>query len=213
MNFLLASLLPADVAAAFFVAAVLLALAPGPDNIFVLTQSALFGVRAGLVTIMGLSTGLVGHTLAVALGVAALFRTFPLAFTVLTFAGAGYLLYLAWLSFRSGGTHTALEQRPFPGYGELYLRGILMSSTNPKVTLFFLALLPQFANPERGALSWQIVQLGVLFILASAGVFSVIAALGGRMAQWLNASPQWQVLMNRVAATVFVGLAAMLLLT
>lgn len=213
MPFLLSALLPPDVAAAFVVAAVLLAIAPGPDNIFVLTQSALFGTRAGLITILGLCTGLVGHTLAVALGVAAVFQASPLAFMALKIFGAAYLLYLAWLTFRSGGTHTSLEQRPFPGYGALYRRGALMSSTNPKVMLFFLALLPQFASPERGALPWQIVQLGILFMVSSAAVFSVIAVLGGRLALWLNRSPQWQVLMNRTAALVFAGLAAMLLAT
>ena len=143
-------MLPLETLGAFFVTAIVMGLAPGPDNIFVLTQSALYGFRAGIVTTLGLMTGLFGHTAAVALGVAALFQTSEMAFTVLKCAGAAYLLYLAWLSFRSGASRAWLEQSTFPGYWALYRRGVIMNITNPKVTLFFLAFLPQFAKPELG---------------------------------------------------------------
>ena len=103
-------MLPLETLGAFFVTAIVMGLAPGPDNIFVLTQSALYGFRAGIVTTLGLMTGLFGHTAAVALGVAALFQTSEMAFTVLKCAGAAYLLYLAWLSFRSGASRAWLEQ-------------------------------------------------------------------------------------------------------
>ena len=96
-------MLPFETLGTFFIAAVILSLAPGPDNIFVLTQSALYGFRAGIVTTLGLITGLCGHTAAVALGVAALFQTSPLAFTVLKCVGAAYLLYLP--GFPSAAAH------------------------------------------------------------------------------------------------------------
>ena len=108
------NMLPLETLGAFFVAAIVMGLAPGPDNIFVLTQSALYGFRAGIMTTLGLMTGLFGHTAAVALGVAALFQTSEMAFTVLKCAGAAYLLYLAWLSFRSGASRAWLEQSTFP---------------------------------------------------------------------------------------------------
>ena len=130
-------MLPLETLGAFFVTAIVMGLAPGPDNIFVLTQSALYGFRAGIVTTLGLMTGLFGHTAAVALGVAALFQTSEMAFMVLKCAGAAYLLYLAWLSFRSGASRAWLEQSTFPGYWALYRRGVIMNITNPKVTLFF----------------------------------------------------------------------------
>ena len=152
-------MLPLETLGAFFVTAIVMGLAPGPDNIFVLTQSALYGFRAGIVTTLGLMTGLFGHTAAVALGVAALFQTSEMAFTVLKCAGAAYLLYLAWLSFRSGASRAWLEQSTFPGYWALYRRGVIMNITNPKVTLFFLAFLPQFAKPELGNVPLQIVTL------------------------------------------------------
>ena len=119
-------MLTPDAMMAFFAAALLLSIAPGPDNIFVLTQSALFGVGAGIITTLGLVTGLCVHTTAVALGVAAIFQTSALAFTLLKVAGAGYLLWLAWLSFRAGASTTYVAAgaasgngRNFPGYMKL----------------------------------------------------------------------------------------------
>lgn len=206
-------MIPLDVATTFFVAAVILAIAPGPDNIFVLTQSMLYGARAGVAATLGFTCGLTGHTAAVALGVAALFQTSPVAFTVLKMVGAAYLLYLAWLTFKSGSLRADADARPFPGHWALFRRGVIMNITNPKVTLFCLAFWPQFAVPGLGNLPWQMVQLGILFMLATLLVFSVVALLGGQLAQWLNRSPQYQILMNRVAALLFVAMAAALLFT
>ena len=191
----------------FFFASLLMAMTPGPDVIIVLTQSSLYGMRAGLLTTFGLMTGLLGHTLAVALGVAVLFQTSEAAFTVLKLLGAAYLLYLAYQSFRSGVFRAFLTQSRFPGYGTLYRRGFLSNITNPKVTLCCLAVLPQFVRPEHGHPTLQILQLGGLYELACLLVFGAIAALGGRMAAWFNRSVRAQLLMNRVAGCVFLTLA------
>ena len=213
-------MLTPDAMMAFFAAALLLSIAPGPDNIFVLTQSALFGVGAGIITTLGLVTGLCVHTTAVALGVAAIFQTSALAFTLLKVAGAGYLLWLAWLSFRAGASTTDVADGTasstgsnFPGYMTLYRRGIVMNVTNPKVSLFFLAFLPQFCDPARGSVALQVLSLGGLFMLATIVVFWTVAALGGRLAVWFNRSKRGQIMMQRVAGCVFVGLASALLLS
>ncbi len=206
-------MIPWEVVTAFCFASVLLAIAPGPDNIFVLTQSALYGAKAGIATSLGLMTGIIGHTCAVALGVAVIFQTSPMAFLALKIIGAGYLLYLAWLTIRSGSSEAQLQGHNFIGHWALYKRGIIMNITNPKVTLFFLALLPQFANPMHGALSWQMFQLGGLFILSAFSVFATIALLGGQLARWFNASPHYQIYMNRAAAFIFVCMAGALLFT
>ena len=213
-------MLTPDAMMAFFVAALLLSIAPGPDNIFVLTQSALFGTTAGMVTTLGLVTGLCVHTTAVALGVAAIFQTSALAFTLLKTAGAGYLLWLAWLSFRAGASTEKIAQgdggnagAAFPGYMALYRRGIVMNVTNPKVSLFFLAFLPQFCDPARGSVAVQVLILGALFMLATIVVFWTVAALGGRLAVWFNQSQRGQIIMQRVAGSIFVAMAAALLLS
>ncbi|NKN32831.1 LysE family translocator [Marichromatium bheemlicum] len=200
-------MLPLDTALLFFAAATALALAPGPDNIFVLTQSALHGRLAGLFVTLGLCTGVLFHTAAVALGVAALFAASALAFTVLKVLGALYLLYLAWQALRAGASALdgggAIAPRP----AQLYARGVLMSTTNPKVAIFFLAFLPQFADPARGSLTLQLLLLGALFMLSALLVFSAIAWSSGTLGARLRRSPRAQVLLNRLAGAVFAGLA------
>jgi threonine/homoserine/homoserine lactone efflux protein len=200
-------MIPIDVLITFFLASVLLALAPGPDNIFVLTQSALSGKLAGVVVTCGLCTGLIVHTLAVAFGVAVIFQTSALAFTVLKICGAVYLLYLAWQAFRATPTRVQDGDKGSRNYLPLYRRGIIMNVTNPKVSIFFLAFLPQFADPARGSLTLQIISLGGIFIVATVLVFGSIALLAGLISQWLNRSEKGQQIMNRVAGTVFVALA------
>jgi len=197
----------------FFIASLLLALAPGPDNLFVLTQSALRGRSAGLAVTLGLCTGLLVHTTAVALGLAALFAASALAFTLLKLCGAGYLLWLAWQAWRASSTsiHTAPADR-LNGW-QLYRRGILMNITNPKVSVFFLAFLPQFADPSRGPLTLQLLALGAIFMVATILIFGGIALLAGMLGEWLTRSPGLQRIMSRLTATVFVGLALKLALS
>ena len=197
----------------FFAASVALALAPGPDNIFVLTQSALHGRLSGLLVTLGLCTGLLVHTAAVSLGVAAIFQTSALAFNVLKFVGAAYLLYLAWQAFSADATKLPEQAGAGLSLRKLYARGILMNVTNPKVAIFFLAFLPQFANPARGSLAPQMLTLGAVFMLAALIVFGAIAWAAGYVGDWLKNSRRAQNVMNRVAGTVFAGLALRLVLS
>ena len=203
-------MMPIDTLAAFFTASILLALAPGPDNIFVLTQSALRGKMAGLLVTLGLCTGLIVHTTAVAFGVAVIFQASALAFTMLKLFGAGYLLYLAWVVFRASAEKIGTGRASGLSYGRLYRRGIIMNVTNPKVSIFFLAFLPQFADPARGSLTLQLLLLGGVFIVSTIIVFGGIALLAGAIGGWLNRSPRTQLIMNRLAGVVFVGLAVKL---
>ena len=200
-------MLPLEIVMAFFSASILLGLAPGPDNIFVLTQSALRGRVTGLVVVLGLCTGLILHTTAVALGVAVIFQTSAVAFTALKFIGAGYLLYLAWRAFRATAQTIQGEGPGACGYWGYYCRGIIMNGTNPKVSLFFLAFLPQFADPDRGPVVYQMLLLGGVFIVATILVFGSIALLAGTLGQWLNRSQRVQLILNRLAGTVFAVLA------
>lgn len=200
-------MLSIETCSAFFMASVLLAIAPGPDNVFVLTQSALHGRLSGLVVMSGLCTGLLVHTTAVAFGVAVIFQASALAFTLLKTVGAGYLLYLAWQILCASPEQVLMQDRPAKKPGELYRRGIIMNVTNPKVSVFFLAFLPQFADPARGAISLQMTALGGIFILATILVFGAVALVGGTLGDWLNRSPRAQRVMNLVAGTVFIGLA------
>ena len=194
----------------FTSASLLLALAPGPDNIFVLTQSALKGRLVGLVVTLGLCTGLVVHTSAVALGVAAVFQASALAFNLLKYAGAAYLLYLAWGAFRAGASVLSSKSDQEISLARYYLRGIVMNVTNPKVSIFFLAFLPQFTRPEMGRLPLQMLVLGGIFILSTLLVFGAISLLAGVIGQWLRRSERAQQLLNKTAGVVFAALAVKL---
>ena len=207
------ALIPLDVLIPFFIAALILALSPGPDNLFVIAQSAMHGKTAGLLVTLGLCTGLVVHTTAVALGVAAVFKASSMAFTVLKILGASYLFYLAAQAFRSVPSAVKKKESASLNLGKLYLRGIIMNITNPKVSIFFLAFLPQFADPARGSLAVQMVVLGNAFIAATILVFGAIALMAGTLGDWLVKSKRAQVVMNRVAGTVFAALAIKLLFT
>jgi threonine/homoserine/homoserine lactone efflux protein len=200
-------MIPGSVMAVFFGASVLLALAPGPDNIFVLTQSAIRGRAAGIVVTFGLCTGLVVHTAAVALGIAAVVQASVLAFTILKCVGAAYLLYLAWQAFRASAGKLGSEGSPALPLRRLYRRGIIMNLSNPKVSIFFLAFLPQFADPARGSLVLQLAMLGMAFMVATIIVFGAIAMLAGTLGQWFGQSARAQRVMNRVTAAVLAGLA------
>jgi threonine/homoserine/homoserine lactone efflux protein len=206
-------MIPFEVILTFFAASILLALAPGPDNIFVLTQSALHGRMSGLVVTLGLCTGLIVHTLAVALGVAVIFQASAVAFTALKLFGAGYLLYLAWQLFRASATRIEAERSNRLSYKKLYSRGIIMNVTNPKVSIFFLAFLPQFTDPVRGSVALQTVLLGLLFILSAVLIFGGIALLAGSLGEWLNRSTRVQKQMNWLTGSVFIGLALKLVTT
>ena len=195
---------------AFTGASLVLAFIPGPDNIFVMTQAAMRGWKVGVSVTLGLCTGLMVHTALVAFGVAVIFQKSALAFGLLKFAGAAYLLYLAYGAFRAGPASLegqALRPEPF---WRLYLRGIVMNVTNPKVAIFFLAFLPQFISASAGPVVPQVAVLGAVFIACSLFAFSLISVLAGAISARLMRSEKAQIMLNRVAALVFVGLAAKL---
>lgn len=197
----------------FVIASALLSIAPGPDNIFVLTQSALYGWKSGVLITLGLCTGLLIHTAAVVFGVAAILQTSETAFTLLKAAGALYLLYLAWQVFRASAQSLEVAGSNLLSMAALYWRGIFMNVTNPKVSIFFLAFLPQFVEPDAGSVTIQVIILGAVFICVALLVFSAIALLSGSLGNRLRKSPRIQHYLNIVAGMVFIGLALKLLLS
>ena len=191
---------------AFVTASVVLSLVPGPDNIFVMTNSALKGWKVGFYITIGLCTGLIGHTILVAIGVSVIFQTSLLAFNGLKIIGACYLVYLGWLSLQSkelkiGSTASENANRSY------FVTGVIMNLTNPKVALFFLVFLPQFVNPINGSVTIQIFQLGFLFILSALFVFSSIAFLGSFLEAYLKKSSTVNKNINNIAALVYFALA------
>ena len=190
----------------FVAASVVLSLVPGPDNIFVMSHSAIKGWRIGFYTTLGLCTGLIGHTVLVAIGVSVIFQTSAIAFNGLKIIGAFYLLYLAWLSVQNkelnlGGTDKNNTNRSY------YFTGVIMNLTNPKVALFFLVFLPQFVNTSNGNVTIQIFLLGLLFILSALCVFTSIAYLASFLEDILKKSKTVNKNLNLLAALIYFTLA------
>ena len=191
---------------AFVTASVVLSLVPGPDNLFVMSHSALKGWRVGFYITLGLCTGLIGHTVLVAIGVSVIFQTSAIAFNGLKIVGACYLLYLAWLSVQNkelnlGGTDRDSTNRSY------YFTGVIMNLTNPKVALFFLVFLPQFVNTSNDNVTIQIFLLGLLFILSALCVFTSIAYLASFLEDILKKSKTVNKNLNILAALVYFALA------
>ena len=191
---------------AFVTASVVLSLVPGPDNLFVMSHSALKGWRIGFYITLGLCTGLIGHTILVAIGVSVIFQTSVIAFNGLKIIGACYLLYLAWLSVQNkelnlGGTDKNNTNRSY------YFIGVIMNLTNPKVALFFLVFLPQFVNTSNDNVTIQIFLLGLLFILSALCVFTSIAYLASFLEDILKKSKTVNKNLNLLAALIYFTLA------
>jgi len=198
----------------FFIAALVIGIAPGPDNLFVLAQSATYGARLGFCIILGLCTGIAIHTCLLVAGVSALIAASPTAFFVIQCLGAAYLLYLAYKSFGvkvgtvkldEGGSNT------LPSPRKLYMRGIIMNLTNPKVILFVLSLIPPAVRLDRPIHpSLQMAIFGGEFILATMIVFGCIALLAGTVKKFLLTSPKANRNLNWFSGAVFVFLAVAL---
>ena len=191
---------------AFVTASVVLSLVPGPDNIFVMSHSALKGWRIGFYITLGLCTGLIGHTVLIAIGVSVIFQTSAIAFNGLKIIGAFYLLYLAWLSVQNkelnlGGTDKDSTNRSY------YFTGVIMNLTNPKVALFFLVFLPQFVNTSNDNITLQIFLLGLLFILSALCVFTSIAYLASFLEDILKKSKTVNKNLNILASLIYFALA------
>jgi len=188
----------------FILASLLLAITPGTDNLFVLTQSALYGKKAGLLITFVVCTGLIFHNSLGAFGFAIIFQS-SWALVALKSFGACYLFYLA---FKSLTATNATFKAPVPLSNiALYRRGIIMNSTNPKVSLFFLAFLPQFIFIESGSYIIQVFILGGLFAVTGFCVFTCIAYAGDSLQQRLNKTPNVQISLNRIAGIVYIALA------
>ena len=190
----------------FITASVVLSLVPGPDNLFVMSNSALKGWRIGFYTTLGLCTGLIGHTILVGIGVSVIFQTSTMAFNGLKIIGALYLVYLAWLSVQNkeiniGGASENSTSRSY------YFTGVVMNLTNPKVAIFFLVFLPQFINSNNDNVTSQIFLLGLLFICSAFFVFTTIAYLSSFLEGILKKSKTVNKNLNLLAAIIYIALA------
>ena len=198
----------------FLGAAVLLTLAPGPDNLMVLALGASRGRKRGMAFGLGCALGCLSHTLLAALGVSAVIAASPAAFMALKVLGGLYLLRLGWQALRSGGSIRPNEpavatETPL----RMFARGLVANAINPKVVMFFLAFLPQFVVATRGDTAWQIAQLGLVFTAQAAVLFGTLGYFAGTIGQWLGRHARAGLWLDRVAGTVLLALGLKLLVS
>jgi len=189
----------------FLVAAFALNIAPGPDMLYVIGRSVGQGRRAGIVSALGVFVGCWVHILAAAFGIAALLRSSPMAFNVVRYAGAAYLIYLG-LKMLAQRTDLTSQQLKTESLGAIFRQGVITNVLNPKVAIFFLAFLPQFIDARRGSVALQIILLGLIFNVGGTLVNLAVAYAGGTLGELLRRNQsiaRWQ---RRFTGLIFVGL-------
>jgi threonine/homoserine/homoserine lactone efflux protein len=203
-----------DANIALFVAAALAVIvAPGPDNIYVLTRGVTQGREVALASAWGMCSGLLFHTTLAAVGLSAILLRSAVAFSVVRYAGAAYLIYLGLRALMSKEEFvSSAEEAPTARLGSFFLRGLTMNLLNPKVAVFFLAFLPQFAGPATGGATLRLLVLGLIFALLSLAVFSAIALFSGALGDRLSRNPRYTSALRWLTGSILVGLGLRLVL-
>lgn len=196
----------------FLGASAALTIAPGPDNIFVITQGITRGRKSAIVAALGMCSGVSVHTAMAAFGISAVFHSSLLAFNLVKYAGAAYLLYLAFMTLK-GSTAVRFEQAPELPPGAMFRRGFVMNVLNPKVAMFFLAFLPQFVVPQSGSVPLQMIMLGLVFMLQALVIFTLIGFFSGSIGQFFLSQPKVARWFDWLTAGVFASLGLRLALT
>jgi threonine/homoserine/homoserine lactone efflux protein len=196
----------------FLGASIALTIAPGPDNIFVISQGISRGRKAAIITALGMCSGISVHTTAAALGLSAVFYSSSVAFQAVKFAGAGYLLYLAFKTLVDRSFLSVSATGDCSPARVLFKRGFVMNVLNPKVALFFLAFLPQFVSRQSPFVVGEMLLLGLIFMIQAVIVFSAIGYFSGGIGDYLSQKPALSRCLSWMTAAVFVSLGIRLAL-
>ena len=196
----------------FSIATLFLALSPGPDNLYVITQSLANGTKSGIATTIGLISGCIVHTTLLAFGVSAIIAASETIFYGLKIIGACYLLFLAYKVYRSN-PHVDLKNKVSKKtYLQLFKQGVIMNLINPKVLIFFLAFFPGFLWDEFQNTIYQFFVLGIVFMTISFVVFSSLAILAGHISTTLNENKNISILLKWIQVIVFIAIAVFILI-
>ena len=195
----------------FAFAALLMVLTPGPNMIYLLSRSLCQGRRAGVISLFGVIAGFLVHMLAAAAGLTALFNTVPLAYEILKWMGALYLLWLAWQAVKPGARSPFEDSAlPVDPPAKLFLMGFLTNVLNPKIAVFYLSVFPQFVSAERGSMFAQSITLGLTQIVISFAVNLSIALCAAKIASWFRRNPVWLAVQRYLMGCVLAALAVRL---
>ncbi|WP_371316634.1 LysE family translocator [Pseudomonas lundensis] len=205
--------MPAHDVLMFAAACLLMVLTPGPNMVYLISRSICQGRKAGVTSLLGVVAGFFVHMLAAAIGLTAVFLAVPLAYEALKWAGALYLLWMAWQAVRPGARSPFEARELLPDApSRLVLMGFLTSVLNPKVAMFYLSIFPQFISPEHGSLFIQSILLGLTQISVSFTVNLLIALFASGIAVWFVRNPLWLAVQRYVMGGVLAALAVRLML-
>ena len=196
----------------FIAAGLLLNVTPGPDVLYIVGRSIGQGRLAGLVSVLGISTGCLFHVASAALGLSALMIALPLAYDAVRYAGAAYLVWLGVRAIASKSSPLQVQRVEPERLAQVFRQGVLTNMLNPKVALFFLAFLPQFTDPTRGPVPLQIALLGLIFIGNGTVVCLIYALAASWLGEWLKTRYDVATWLNRAMGGLFVGLGIRLAL-
>ncbi|MGF1588482.1 MAG: LysE family translocator [Pleurocapsa sp.] len=190
----------------FGLASVLLAITPGPDMIYIATRSIAQGRNAGIVSALGVYAGILIHTLAAALGLSALIAASAVAFSVVKYTGAAYLIYLGMQTFLSKPEKLLVKSTMHAKLSQVFYQGLLVNLLNPKIILFFLAFLPQFVDPTQGSVKLQLLLLGILFVVLTLPINIGVGLVGGQLGIWLRTTQGIQQATKWVTGSIYITL-------
>ena len=197
----------------YLAASIAIILAPGPAQALVLTRSLNDGRQSGILTGIGLNVGTIVHAVAAALGLSTILATSAIAFALVKFLGAGYLIYLGVQALRAKAHEASTEQTTSATPWQAFHKAVFTGILNPKVAIFFLAFLPQFVDPTRGSAFLQFLILGVILAVLDIFYETLLALIAGALSQWLIRSRAFTLWRQRVTGVVLVGLGIRLALT
>ncbi len=191
----------------FAFASLALNITPGNDMLYVATRSTSQGVKAGIVSALGIAGGCIVHLLAAVIGLSAIVANSAIAFDIIKYLGAAYLIYLGVKSFLSQQNKFSINEKIEKGsLSKVFWQGVATNVLNPKVALFFLAFLPQFIHPEKGNAAIQILLLGLWFNISGTIVNIIVAMLFGKLGNWLADKQTFIKWQNKITGALLVGL-------
>jgi threonine/homoserine/homoserine lactone efflux protein len=197
---------------AYLAASVAIIVAPGPAQALVLARSISEGRKAGVMTGLGLNVGTIVHAIAAAIGLSAILVTSAVAFATVKYVGAAYLVYLG-IKALTKKRHATLATRSGGNWRQAFTKAVITGILNPKVALFFLAFLPQFIDPQRGAVFLQFLTLGLILAVMDTLYESALAVVAGTFGGWFTRSAKFAMWRQKVSGAVLVGLGVRLALS
>ena len=196
----------------FLIASIALTISPGPDILYVLTQSISNGKKYGIATAAGLVSGILVHTTLIALGISAVLKQSEMVFTAIKILGACYLLWIAFQVYKAPASITfSTASGKHKSLRALFKQGFIMNVLNPKVTLFFLAFFPGFIDESLGNVTQQIYLLGFLFMLQAFLIFSLVSIIADKLTVFIRTNQKFALFLKWMQIVVFIGIAVLIL--